>query len=189
METRLTKRCGYQNTMMAGNKEIGEVRFFDPSTQTEICHVKWFSKSDSSNNSYPVIALPFEVQLKRKWSLSLNYAFFVSMGNNVYDLYIPNTLVNIVELKPTSETFKHGDIMHYRNFGLHLNCSVDEGPVTLREVRIKMYTDSERSEHGKELDHWEKELGDKGINISGYNLERLLEDYVLVKKLIGKAKF
>ena len=156
----------------------------------------WFG----SNNYYRWIEFPFEFKLKRKRDLNSKDAFYMTNSDNSsgdlrWDIYIPVELLEGFEKKENVKGWASDTLQNWHDtFSFlikgekrHLQKN-DLGEIErVYSVDTWRVGDScnyrfEKTEFGMLVDKTNEALEEKGIAISGHDLEQLLKAYQLKKK-------
>lgn len=199
--TELTQKQNWFNPMYLESKEINHIVFFDNETGETILeptneNIRWFG---NSNNDYPMVSFPFEIKRKNSIDLKSKSAFYTSfnykysMDKGKIVIYIPIQLLenfkcekNVFQYETETDK-KYFDVFSFDTIAIKKVGSLDEnekliysnGEPTKHTLTFHGYYKEVLKKLGRKVEATESIFKEYGINISTYDLAKLLKKYEL----------
>lgn len=187
MSTVLTSYTSWYNPFVLNGRYVNRIIILKDGE--EFRETNWF---DFSNQEFKRVEFPFDTKVKRNIDLNSKVAFMVSNTDDIlkekeWDLYIPIELLDDVEIeeektRPMGKT----DIWYETkmNFTLPIweakhpdkSWAPKTGRVSITARRV------ERSDYGKRVDKLKDVAKKAHVNLSGYDIEKLLDVFNITIK-------
>ncbi len=170
------------------NKKVDKVIIFKDGEI--LASVNWFSGSNYSNNRFPEINLPTDLKEKRKEDLTLKFCFLFNSC-----IYIPGDLVNFREDGEKFD-FETDCVINYHNFfsidieAVKWDAELNEvGELVWSKLPMQLTTITQSYKYRQvekplfiEAGKFEEEVKKQGIDISRYDILKMMKIYNFTKK-------
>lgn len=202
MQTTKFQQRSNLNSYYFDGYEVASFTFYSHETGHTIAYNPrgWFS--EGSNNNYPTLEFSFPIIKKMKSDLFRNYGYFTrsqkkaTLSNRAkIDVFIPVTLLKNTHLETGVFNFETAtDLNYFDRFSFEATAekweaSLNEttGGLDWNKTELKSHNmkftfnhNSVPTPFGHKVEKMKAELKEHGIQITGYDLEKLMEKYKLI---------